>query len=118
MLPSINITDPAREYLKALLASEGAAAARLFVTDPGTERAETCLAYCHEGEEESSDKELNEDGLHLYLEQKSLPFLKGLEIDLKGAGAESQITLRAPNARKPQNVQGKIGRATCRERQE
>lgn len=106
MLPSINITEPAREYLKALLASEGAAAARLFVTDPGTERAETCLAYCHEGEEESSDKELNEDGLHLYLEQKSLPFLKGLEIDLKGAGAESQITLRAPNARKPQNVQG------------
>src|SRR5690625_5959390 len=88
MLPSINITEPAREYLKALLASEGAAAARLFVTDPGSERAETCLAYCHEGEEDSSDKELNEDGLHLYLEQKSLPFLKGLDIDLKGAGAE------------------------------
>lgn len=106
MLPNIHISEPAREYLKTLLANEGVVAARLFITDPGTERAETCLAYCHEGEEESTDRELHEDGLHLYLEQKSLPFLKGLEIDLKVREEQPEIRLHAPNAKKPQNVQG------------
>jgi probable FeS assembly SUF system protein SufT len=103
MQPSIRITEPAREYLKALLASQDAPAARLFVTDPGTPRAETCLAYCHPGEEDATDAEIRESGLHLYLEKKSLPFLKDLKIDLK----EQQITLSAPNAKKPQNAQGR-----------
>lgn len=103
MQPSISISAPAREHLQALLASEGVEAARLFVTDPGTARAETSLAFCYPGQQDPTDARLDEQGLTLYLEKKSLPFLKGLKIDLEDGG----ISLRAPNARVPQNSHGR-----------
>lgn len=107
MQSSIELSPPAREHLKGLLAEQGVDAARIFVVEAGTPRAETCLAYCHPGEESETDLEFTEDGLKLYLDKRSLPYLKGLEIGLKEAGDQPQVTLRAPNSKKPQSAQGR-----------
>lgn len=107
MQASIEISPAARNYLKTLLEQEGVAAARIFVVDPGTPRAETCLAYCRDGEETESDLELDDDGLKVYLDKRSLPYLKGLQVGLQDRGDPPQVTIRAPNAKKPQSAQGR-----------
>lgn len=107
MQSSIEISSSARDHLKSLLSDQGVDAARVFVVEAGTPRAETCLAYCHPGEESETDLELNEDGLKLYLDKRSLPYLKGLKIGLKEAEGQPQVTIRAPNAKKPQSAQGR-----------
>jgi len=44
----VNITESAEEYLAKLLQdkNEPNLAVRIFISDPGTPKAETCLAYC------------------------------------------------------------------------
>lgn len=107
MTPSFHISAPARDYLIELLDRQGVDAARIFVVEAGTPRAETCLAYCRPGEESESDLEVYEGDLKLYLDKRSLPYLKGLEIDLQEQDDQKQITIRAPNAKKPQSAQGR-----------
>ena len=107
MTPSLHISTAARDYLIDLLEQQGVDAARIFVVDPGTPRAETCLAYCHPGEESDTDLKLDEGGLILHLDKRSLPYLKDLEIGLMEEAGQKQITIRAPNAKKPQSAQGR-----------
>lgn len=107
MQPSIHIAEPARDHLAELLERQGVEAARVFVAEAGTPQAETCLAYCHPGEESESDLEVQDGALKLYLDKRSLPYLKGLEIGLQEEGDQKQITIRAPNAKKPQSAQGR-----------
>ena len=44
----INITKSAEEYLAKLIndKNETDLSIRIFISDPGTPKAETCLAYC------------------------------------------------------------------------
>ena len=52
----ITITESAREYLGELLSKqEDALGVRVFINQPGTPRAETCIAYCREGDIETDD---------------------------------------------------------------
>ena len=47
----ITITESAQAYLAELLSKqEDALGVRVFINDPGTPRAETCIAYCREGD--------------------------------------------------------------------
>ena len=48
MTEIINITKSAEEYLSNLLKdkNEKNLSVRIFISDPGTPKAETCLAYC------------------------------------------------------------------------
>lgn len=107
MQPSIEISKSALAHLKGLLAEQGVEAARVFVVDPGTPEAETCLAFCHAGEEQNTDLELKQEELKLYLDKRSLPYLKNLKIGLQETEGQKQITIRAPNAKAPQSVQGR-----------
>ena len=51
----IDISESAQVYLKGLLENQGTegTAIRIFVAQPGTPQAETCIAYCRPGEEEN-----------------------------------------------------------------
>ena len=54
---NINITESAQAYLRELLAkqnSEGIGV-RIFVENAGTPKAECCMAYCTQGEEQIDD---------------------------------------------------------------
>ena len=53
----IEISAAAQSYLQELLSKQedGDVAIRVFVAQPGTAQAETCIAYCRPGEEQEGD---------------------------------------------------------------
>ncbi len=100
---SINISETAQEYLGELLSKQPTEnmAVRMFVTQPGTKYAETCLAYCRPGEEKVDDELLTFPALRVYLERNSLPFLDEAEVDYQKSQVGGQLTIKAPNAKLP-----------------
>jgi|TARA_B100000315_G_scaffold260434_1_gene321850 Fe/S biogenesis protein NfuA len=99
----IEITDPAQEYLVELLAKqEGKVGIRVFITDPGTPRAETCLAYCAEGEQQEGDESEQFEGFTAWFDERSIAFLKDSVVDYAKDRMGGQLTIKAPNARVPQ----------------
>lgn len=99
----LNITESAQEYLADLLAKQSTegVAVRMFVTQPGTKYAETCLAYCRPGEEKDSDEILELSHFRVHLEKNSLPYLDEAEIDFVKDPMGGQLTIKAPNAKMP-----------------
>ncbi|MCK0744998.1 Fe-S biogenesis protein NfuA [Chromohalobacter nigrandesensis] len=104
MSQPIQITDNAQEYLAELLAKQNVEgiAVRIFITQPGTPYAETCLAYCRPGEEEPSDERLDLDKITVYLEKNSIAFLEEAVVDFNADRMGGQLTIKAPNAKMPQ----------------
>ncbi len=103
-MAQIEITPSAQNYLAGLLEKQNCPgiAIRLFVADPGTPKAETCIAYCRPGEEQPDDLVLELDGLSAHLERRSLPFLEDARVDYSEDRMGGQLTIRAPNSRLPQ----------------
>ncbi|WP_148253983.1 Fe-S biogenesis protein NfuA [Aidingimonas lacisalsi] len=103
MSESIQITDSAQEYLAELLDKQNVEgiAVRIFITQPGTPYAETCLAYCRPGEEEPTDEKLELDKINVFLDQHSLPFLEEAVVDFNADRMGGQLTIKAPNAKMP-----------------
>jgi Fe/S biogenesis protein NfuA len=99
----MNITEAAQDYLAGLLAkqsSEGVSV-RMFVTQPGTKFAETCLAYSRPGEEKDSDEVIELSQFRVYLEKNSLPYLDEAVVDYAQDKMGGQLTIKAPNAKMP-----------------
>ncbi|OUS10391.1 Fe/S biogenesis protein NfuA [Gammaproteobacteria bacterium 53_120_T64] len=102
-MSSIEITESAQEYLSDLLVKQDCEgiAIRLFVADPGTPKAETCIAYCRPGEEQEEDQILELPGLKAYLDKRSIPFLEDAKVDYSPDRLGGQLSIRAPNSRMP-----------------
>ena len=101
-MESLNITDSAQDYLSELLSKqEEPTNIKIFVSDPGTPKAETCIVYCKEGEEEADDLLFKLDKINVFLENLSLPFLKDVKVDYHPDKFGGQLTIRAPNAKMP-----------------
>lgn len=100
---NIEITESAEKYLADLLAKQECEGIgiRIFVTDPGTPNAETCIAYCRPGEGEADDEVLQLDSFPVHLEKRSLPFLEEAKVDFAEDRMGGQLTIRAPNSRLP-----------------
>ncbi|HEY8567552.1 Fe-S biogenesis protein NfuA [Microbulbifer sp.] len=100
---NVTITDSAKEYLRDLLAKQDCEgiAIRMFVSNPGTPNAETCIAYCRPGEEKEGDVALELDGLKAYFEGRSIPYLDEARVDYSSDKMGGQLTIRAPNSRMP-----------------
>lgn len=103
MSQSIQITDSAQDYLAELLEKQDVEgiAVRIFITQPGTPYAETCLAYCRPGEEEPNDTRLDLDKIIVYLDKNSEPFLEEAVVDFNADRMGGQLTIKAPNAKMP-----------------
>ena len=98
----VEITSAAQEYLIDLLSKQDdGSGIRIFVAQPGTTDAETCIAYCRPGEEQEGDEPHKYDGFTAYFEQKSLPFLVDAFVDFQEDRMGGQLTIKAPNARVP-----------------
>ena len=99
----VNITDSARDYLAELLeGQEGESLGiRMFVSQPGTSQAETCIAYCRPGEEKDDDEIVDYQLFKAYFEGKSLPFLQDAKVDYASDRMGGQLTIRAPNSKMP-----------------
>ncbi|WP_336273065.1 Fe-S biogenesis protein NfuA [Vreelandella indica] len=99
----IDITDSAQEYLAELLEKQNVEgiAVRIFITQPGTPYAETCLAYCRPGEEEPTDVLLELEKINVYLDKNSLAFMEDAVVDFNADRMGGQLTIKAPNAKMP-----------------
>ena len=102
-MTDITITDSAQTYLNGLLEKQSVdgMGVRLFVSQPGTMYAETCLAYCRPGEEKPEDERVACDGFTAYLDQPSLPYLDEAVVDYVADKLGGQLTIKAPKAKQP-----------------
>ncbi|MFT6265761.1 MAG: Fe/S biogenesis protein NfuA [Oleiphilaceae bacterium] len=99
----VTVSESAQRYLSQLITNQDASetGVRMFVTQPGTKMAETCLAYCQPEDVIEDDEIIVLEGFKLYLEQKSLPFLEEAYVDYAEEKMGGQLTIKAPNAKMP-----------------
>ena len=100
---NIDITESAQKYLAELLDKQDASGIgiRIFVSDPGTPKAETCIAYCRPGEEKDDDMIIEFSDFKAYFGERSVPFLEDAKVDYSDDKFGGQLTIRAPNSRMP-----------------
>lgn len=100
---NVDITESAQEYLAGLLEKQKCEGIgiRMFVSDPGTPKAETCIAYSRPGEHNETDATVEYPAFIAYFEQRSIPFLDEAKVDYSPDKFGGQLTIRAPNSRLP-----------------
>jgi Fe/S biogenesis protein NfuA len=100
---NITVTDGARQYLGELIAKQDSPGmgVRMYVTQPGTKNAETCLAYCKPEEIIESDLVSDYIDFRLYVERQSVPYLDEAIVDFAKDKLGGQLTIKAPNAKMP-----------------
>lgn len=99
----ITITESAQDYLAELLKkqdSEGIGI-RVFILDPGTPKAETCISFCRSGEEQKNDLRKEYTQFHAWIEHRSIPFLDEAVVNYAKDTMGGQLTIKAPNSRLP-----------------
>lgn len=99
----VTITESAQDYLAELLKkqdSEGIGI-RVFILDPGTPKAETCISFCRPGEEKEDDERKDYTHFHAWIEKRSIPFLEEAVVDYAKDSMGGQLTIKAPNSRLP-----------------
>ena len=103
-MKEMTITPSAEEYLNELLVNQddNTNGIKIFVAEPGTPRAETCIAYSKKDEDLSAYLTIKEFDFDLFLEQKSLEFLKEAVVDYSPDKFGGTLTIKAPNAKLPQ----------------
>ncbi|MBL4610296.1 Fe-S biogenesis protein NfuA [Halopseudomonas sp.] len=102
-MAGINLTKAAEEYLADLLAKQDTPGIgiRVFITQPGTPYAETCIAYCKPGEEKPEDRTMKLDSFDVWIDSVSEPFLEDAVVDFATDRMGGQLTIKAPNAKVP-----------------
>ena len=93
---NIQITDAARERMRRFLTERpDAAGVRFGVRKTG------CSGYAYEVEiaerVEADDQILDQDGVKLVVDRKSLPFVDGTQIDFARQGLNAAFVFRNPN---------------------
>ncbi|MBN58390.1 MULTISPECIES: Fe-S biogenesis protein NfuA [unclassified Thalassolituus] len=103
MTTYVEITPDAEEYLAGLLEKQTVEgmSVRIFITQPGTRHAETCLAYCRPDEVNPNDVLQQMEKLKVYVEAMSIPYLEESKIDFAKDRMGGQLTIKAPNAKMP-----------------
>lgn len=99
----VEITPSAQTYLIDLLSKQDDAdiGIRIFIADPGTPTAETCIAYCRPGEEQPEDEKVVYEGFTAWLDDRSQPFLVDAMVDYAEDRMGGQLTIKAPNSKVP-----------------
>lgn len=99
----VTVTDSARDYLAQLIEKQDVEGigVRIFVTQPGTKNAETCLAYCPPNEVVPTDETVDLERFMLFLDHNSVPFLEEAYVDYSSDKMGGQLTIKAPNAKVP-----------------
>ena len=100
-MSQITISKSAQShFIKLLEQQPDGTHIRVFVVKPGTQNAECGVSYCPKDAIETSDTTLQFDGFSAFIDELSLPFLDDAEIDFVTDKMGSQLTLKAPNAKR------------------
>ncbi|HCJ30319.1 MAG TPA: Fe/S biogenesis protein NfuA [Pseudomonas sp.] len=102
-MSAITITEAAHDYLADLLEKQNTTGIgiRVFITQPGTPYAETCIAYCKPGEEKPDDVAIALKRFTAWIDGVSEPFLEDALVDYATDRMGGQLTIKAPNAKVP-----------------
>lgn len=102
-MAGIHLTEAAQTYLADLLAKQDTdgVGIRVFITQPGTPYAETCIAYCKPGEEKPEDTVIALERFRVWVDATSEPFLDDAVVDYATDSMGGQLTIKAPNAKVP-----------------
>ena len=102
-IPNLLITPTAQEYLKDLLDKQNTPGigVRVFVENPGTPRAECCMAYSAPDEVVPTDYKQEYPDFPAYIDSPSIPYLLDAVIDYNKDRFGGQLTFRAPNSKVP-----------------
>lgn len=102
-MSAITITEAAHDYLADLLEKQNTTGIgiRVFITQPGTPYAETCIAYCKPGEEKPDDVPVALKRFTAWIDSVSEPFLEDALVDYATDRMGGQLTIKAPNAKVP-----------------
>ncbi|MAZ66270.1 MAG: Fe-S biogenesis protein NfuA [Kangiellaceae bacterium] len=96
----ITVSADAQSHFAKLLSDQDPGThIRIFVTNPGTPRAECGVAYCPKDDQNEDDHVIEYEAFSAYIDAKSLPFLEDASIDYEMSQMGGQLTLKAPNAR-------------------
>ena len=97
----VEITESAQQYLMELLSKQEDKdiGIRVFIADPGTPMAETCIAYCRSGEEQEDDDRVEYAGFTVWIDDRSQPFLVDALVDYAEDRMGGQLTIKAPNSK-------------------
>jgi len=97
------ITESAQEYLKDLLVKQDTPdmGVRVFVENPGTPRAECCMAYCSKEDAQETDTLIEFPAVRAHVEEASIPYLEDAVIDYSKDRMGGQLTFKAPKAKVP-----------------
>ena len=103
-MEELTITESAEKYLDELLGSQekDTVGIKIFVSEPGTPKAETCIAYAKEDESLEDYLLIEELSFSLLLEKSSLDFIKDAVVDYSPDKFGGTLTIKAPNAKLPQ----------------
>ena len=103
MTNNIEITNSAEVYLKKLIDAkdEDNLGIRIFIDKPGTPKAETCLAFCNISETSKDDEVMHLELIDVYIDAKSVEFLKDAIVNFDEDNFDGQLTIKAPNAKMP-----------------
>ena len=102
-MAAIEITKSAEKYLKELLHKQDSdtVGIKVFVSEPGSPRAETCIAYSKEDDDITEYELFTDYSFSLYQEKKSLTFLEKAVVDYSPDKFGGTLTIKAPNAKVP-----------------
>jgi len=102
-MSAITVTEAAQDYLADLLSKQDTPGIgiRVFITQPGTPHAETCIAYCKPGEQQPDDVALGLKDFTAWIDAVSEPFLADALVDFATDRMGGQLTIKAPNAKVP-----------------
>ena len=100
---NITVTESAQDYLAELLSKQekDVLGIRMFVNQPGTPGAETCIAYCREDDASADDETIDYAKFTAFFEQRSVPFLDEALVDYAADKFGGQLTIKAPNSKMP-----------------
>ena len=99
----ITISKSAELYLLELLEKQDkdTIGIKVFVSEPGTPNAETCLAYCRPDEVKITDEFSDLEKFRVYVDPNSVDYLDEAFIDYSADRMGGQLTIKAPNAKMP-----------------
>lgn len=94
----ISLTSKASEKIKEMMASEGIENAflRIGVLPGGCSGFSYSMGF--DDEKRSEDQEFEQYDVRILVDDKSLPYLKGVEIDYQESGLGGGFTIHNPNA--------------------
>ncbi|MDG1938838.1 MAG: Fe-S biogenesis protein NfuA [Pseudomonadales bacterium] len=99
----IDLSESAQEYLKGLLEKQedDVVGIRIFINDPGTPKAETCIAYGREDDLNDDNIVREYAGFTAYFDEKSWSYLEEAKVDYAADRMGGQLTIKAPNSKMP-----------------